>query len=199
MVQNSTVMSITNGTNIELDWSNRVAEQIAVIIRIYSPYILLITGLPGNVLAYLIMNRRGFNHSTTSFYMRVIAVGDNIYLIFRTLQRLLIGNFRHLLPGTALFAPVCIEYHFVANTCRTFSRYVLVLMTFERFFVLAWPLKSRRLNLFRIAHIAVGVAAALAIAIGFPYLLQTYAPNYSHWVCPFFFHDSWERIYVSIR
>lgn len=172
------------------DSSNLLASDIAQFIRSYASIVLLILGIPGQIIILLVLRHPNFKGGTTTFFMNVLAIGDFSYLICRVLQRtLLIWFIRDNLlnaggiPRLKLF---CIQYLYLARVTGDFSKYTLVLLTVDRAFALVLPLKSRQFSTVSTAKIAQIIILIISFALNAPICTSEWAKAWSHWLCPFY-------------
>ena len=174
-----------------------VAKLIAELLKIYGPVVLLLFGLPGNILSYVVMNQEQFRHTTTSFFICTLSVCDNGYLISRCLQRFLLVTFlRPMLVDWNALGVFCIEYHCTLRFTAAASRYVLVLMTYDRLVALLFPLQVRAYPTMKVAKTLTFIALFLAFLEGCFYLLAEYSSELSHWLCPYYFPVSLRDLYT---
>ena len=176
-----------------------VARLMGEALKIYGPLVLLLFGLPGNILSYMVMNEAQFRHTTTSYFIRVLAICDNGYLISRCLQRYMLSTFLRpvLIEWNALRA-FCLEYLFTATFTTAASRYVLVLMTYDRLVALLFPLRARAFPGMKIAKILTFTVLLWSFIDGFTYLFAQYSEIYSHWLCPYYFDDFFGDLYTLL-
>ena len=175
-----------------------IAKLIAEALAIYGPVILLLFGFPGNVLSYVVMNQAQFRRTTTSFFIRVLAVCDNSFLIAMCLQRLLLVSFLRsiLVKNRIALRIVCIEYICMTNFTVSSSRYILVLMTYDRLVALMFPLQARAWPIMKIAKILTIFFISLSFAQGMVFVFAEYSDRYAQWICPFHFPDVIGDIYT---
>ena len=172
------------------------ARLIAQMLKMYGPGVLLLFGLPGNILSYVVMNQAQFRHTTTSYFIRVLAVCDNGYLITRCFQRFLLASFlRPVLIEWNVLRVFCNEYLSMTRFTQATSRYVLVLMTYDRLLALLFPLQARAYGVMKVAKILTVIVLLLSFLEGFTYLFAKYSKIFSHWLCPYYLPGSLGEVY----
>ena len=167
-----------------------MVESIATALKTYSPVFLIIFGFPGNILSYVVMNQEQFRHTTTSYFIRVLTVADNGYLIARCLQRFFLVSFlRPRLIESNAFAVFCIEYQLTTQFTAATSRYVLVLMTYDRLVAMLFPLQARAYSAMKVAKILTHLVILVSFLESVPYFLSYYSQVFAHWLCPYYLPD----------
>ena len=167
-----------------------VASLIAEVLKTYGPIFLSLFGFPGNILSYVVMNQEQFRHTTTSYFIRVLAVADNGYLIARCLQRFFLVSFlRPRLIESNAFAVFCIEYQLTTQFTAATSRYVLVLMTYDRLVAMLFPLQARAYSAMKVAKILTHLVILVSFLESVPYFLSYYSQVFAHWLCPYYLPD----------
>ncbi|XP_064624099.1 FMRFamide receptor-like isoform X2 [Lineus longissimus] len=131
----------------ELRLANQDLGSILFILFVPVTCIIVILGLINNSLCYIIM--RKFNKkSTPNFVMRVLAVADNMVLFSLILYNTLPATYEytgHLLDYYQAFQHMKGYLWFFMWFSKTFSVYIIVLMTVDRYIALCHPLKAQRL------------------------------------------------------
>ena len=167
-----------------------VASLIAEVLKTYGPIFLSLFGFPGNILSYVVMNQEQFRHTTTSYFIRVLTVADNGYLIARCLQRFFLVSFlRPRLIESNAFAVFCIEYQLTTQFTAATSRYVLVLMTYDRLVAMLFPLQARAYSAMKVAKILTHLVILVSFLESVPYFLSYYSQVFAHWLCPYYLPD----------
>lgn len=109
--------------------------------------LIMIVGIPGNVMSFLVMKSRRIAQKSYSHYLCALAVFDSLVLIgkyIRRLDGLLIftlhaGIFQNF--GDA----GCKVYNFVEHVCYLFSSWLVLCMTLERFIAVNFPFRKEML------------------------------------------------------
>ena len=165
-----------------------VAKLIAYVLKVYGALVLLLFGLPGNCLSYFVMKQAQFHNTTTSFFIRVLAVCDIGYLISRCLHRVLLVTFlRPLLVEWNALRVFCVEYLCMARFTQAASRYVLLLMTYDRLLALVFPFQARTYPIMKIAKRFTLFMLLLSFLEGSTYFFTSESKLYANWLCPYFF------------
>ncbi|XP_069138819.1 uncharacterized protein [Argopecten irradians] len=102
--------------------------------------IIIFLGTVGNVISFVVMIRKTMIHSSTCFYLAVIAVVDTLVLFFsgiRSWFAVINGWDAIILSPTA-----CKVFNFLTYFLFQYSAWLLVAMTIERFIAIHFPLKA---------------------------------------------------------
>ncbi len=118
-------------------WYFRAAWNIGLFTR----FGILPSGLVTNTLSFLVMTMRHNRRSTTSVYMSVLAVGDNMVLSLN----LITGSFQYIPSFTFLSDPFCKFFVVCYNVTTTFSAYTIVFMTYDKFCAIIFPHRTNEL------------------------------------------------------
>ena len=110
--------------------------------RLYVPPVIFAVGMIGNVLMFCLMSQSQFCRSSTSFYMRCLAISDSVYLFTRVLQRYIHGIYVVELKRSSLFYFSCKSYMVLYTGSRYLSMFLLVAMTYDRVFAILFPLRN---------------------------------------------------------
>jgi hypothetical protein len=162
------------------------------------PPILWVIGLFGNVLSYILMNQKKYEKSTACLYMRSLAVLDCFYIYGRMFLRYLLVMAPHLFQNKEVKHYFCL-YYFVSFRMGVFlSPWMLVVMAFDRFFAVNWPLKAAMILTMRRAKIAVIAVCGSGALFGMVQLTRTWQEKYSHWLCPYEYDPPMDLMYSYI-
>ena len=108
-----------------------------------TPLVVLI-GIPGNILSFLVMKSRRYRHKSYSHYLCTLAIFDSLVLIGRYLQRvdhMMLGTVnRSLYDGYGDAA--CKIHNFAEHVCYLMSSWLVLCMTMERFIAVNFPFKK---------------------------------------------------------
>ena len=129
-------LSLTDILNLhpEYRWS--------ISLGLYVLPIIIILGTFGNFMSFAVMMRRTMKKSSTCFYITMIAVTDQMVLIFSGMHRWLTV----LIKWDAMVASPasCKILNFLIYFSFQLSAWLLVAMTIERFIAIQFPLKAAK-------------------------------------------------------
>jgi growth hormone secretagogue receptor len=192
------LQSVTAFTAIDADIPDSslayVVKIIIYFVTVPIPPILIVAGLIGNFLSFHLMNQKKYQASTTCFYMRVMAVSDSLYIFGRMFQRYLLVMAPHLFKRKEINMPFCLYYKTSLEVGAHVSPWVLVVMNFDRFLALTWPLQAAIICTMRRARITVGCIYALGLGFAATQLFTTFQEQYKHWLCPYALPEHWVEI-----
>lgn len=118
------------------------AKTTAIIITSFCAFLLL-AGLFGNAVSCIIFSKKGLNSSTTSVYLRFLAVADTLCLLFNCVIwkiRLYMG-FIHF-SDEVLQQFICAFSYYGIFACLQQSSWLVVAMTVDRSVHIFFPTKS---------------------------------------------------------
>ena len=103
----------------------------------------IVIGTICNVLTFMVMRRKKMRHQSTYFYMAILAVLDQLVLIFGCLNYWMYVTFNiNLLAYSHV---LCKSVSFLYYSMLHMSVWMVVVMTIERFIAVALPLQASRL------------------------------------------------------
>ncbi len=113
------------------------------LLQIGTPMILLV-GIPGNILSFLILKSRRFRGKSYSHYLCTLAVFDSLVLIGKYVRRLdqLLIYTAHVGIFASYGDAACKIYTFVEHVCYLMSSWLVLCMTLERFIAVKYPFKK---------------------------------------------------------
>jgi hypothetical protein len=169
------------------------------IMTIPVPPILAIVGLVGNVFSYLLMKQKKYDKSTTCFYMRCMAAFDSLYIYGRMFLRYLLVMAPYLFESARVKEPFC-KYYLVSLVLGSFlSPWLLVVMTFDRFLAITWPLKAAILCTMRRAKLTALVLFVIGMSFSLLRLATKWQARYRYWLCPYHFDTPMDDIYATVE
>ncbi|XP_064629607.1 psychosine receptor-like [Lineus longissimus] len=177
-------------------------EAVDVVIDILTvpiPPILIIFGLLGNLFSFLLMNRQKYQKSTTCFYMRCMAGSDCLYIYGRMFLRQIIVMAPHHFESMDVKVPFCLNFNVSFMIGLVLSPMILVVMAFDRFLAVTWPLKAAMICTMRRARITVLVLILFSLTFSLMTLGRTYQEKYNFWLCPLNFEEPIDEIYSTIQ
>ena len=127
------------------------SKQVANMLWTFAAPLIFCTGVVGNVLILFVMSRRRMRGTTTSLYLRAMALGDLCALVTGIIPEWLeatdIVVFKRLHPVT------CKLEKFSFFTCGDTAIWILVVFTVDRFIAVAFPLCKKHMCLYGRARI----------------------------------------------
>ena len=143
---NDTVLNI-NDTNVTATTptsrgglQNNATYRLAITLLIWSLPVVIIFGTLGNIFSFILMLQREMRHTSTYFYLAILAVADTVVLFvsaFKTWIRTW-SNFELLHISDAS----CKTLMFLVYFSLHLSAWLVVAVTVERFIVVWFPLKA---------------------------------------------------------
>ncbi|CAH8447574.1 unnamed protein product [Heterobilharzia americana] len=141
--------------------SNYAADLGKLVIKIYGG-LLLLFGLPGNVISAIIMGGNRSNRLTTRLIIVVLAIADNFVLLTAVLRYWLMEVYSWDLRTTGPF--ICKIHVFAVGFSTDFAVGVLCAIAVERLLVVALPYKAS--NLVTLKSVIIGMTCfALSIIV----------------------------------
>jgi hypothetical protein len=164
-----------------------------------SPPLLIIIGVVGNLLSFILMNQKKYEKSTTCFYMRCVAVSDSLYIYGRMILRYLLVMAPHLFASMAVKEPFCLYYFVNLAMGTVLSPLLIMAMGFDRFFALTWPLKAASFCTMRRARITAFTVLIFGAIFGLIQVKSKWHEKYQFWLCPYVFVSPWDEVYVTVK
>ena len=132
------------------------------LLQVGTPLIVLI-GIPGNILSFLVMNSRRYRSKSYSHYLCTLAVFDSLVLLSKYLHR--VDSLLQLTGHGRLYSSygdaACKIHNFTEYLCYLMSSWLVLCVTMERFIAVKFPFKKDTLCKPRSAVIAILVLFAL--------------------------------------
>ncbi|ESO90787.1 hypothetical protein LOTGIDRAFT_122578, partial [Lottia gigantea] len=111
--------------------------------QILTPIVVVI-GLTGNCLSFIVMKTKSWRHKSYSHYLCALAFFDSLTLINREVK--LIDGMKIYANEQSLFSNfgdvACSMYNFYVHLCYLMSSWLIVAMAMERFVAVYFPLKK---------------------------------------------------------
>ena len=118
---------------------NPSTRQLIILIAVP---ILLLLGIPGNILSIIVMTRKRFANNVTSVFLVALAISDNAMLLMNSLTTSWIKILSCVdLPNHSDFACKLIKY--VVYVSKAYGAWILVAVNLERLLVVTSPLKAK--------------------------------------------------------
>lgn len=162
----STVIPFTTPETLILS-SSLILTTLTDVFGIYIKSALLCIGLPANVLSFFVFNHPSFRKSTSSFFLRMLAISDSIYVL-RIATYDAVASSPEILMNQAGYI-FCIFSLYWWKFALATSRNLVVVVTWERAIAIAFPLKSKQFLTQRNARIVYFIVIILSIAESVPF------------------------------
>ncbi len=137
----------------------------------YVSMTLIILSTVGNCLSYLVYSRPKFQASTTGFYFRILAIADTLachtqcwYLLVND------GYVTGLFTTSKVF---CKLWMFMIWVFRDFAAWILILISIERYVVVAAPHKAKTICTKKKAIISLICVFILLLTLNIPLILSS--------------------------
>ncbi|XP_064626851.1 G-protein coupled receptor 183-A-like [Lineus longissimus] len=164
------------------------------------PPILVVVGMLGNILSFLLMNQSKYSKSTTCFYMRCLAISDSAYIFGRMIQRYLLVVASNILLEPSIKTYFCLFYFAMFHFGLILSPLLLTVMAIDRFVALTWPLKAATVCTMRRSKQLVFVIISLGTVLGCAQLFRSYHEDLRSWYCTYHFigHLVFDQVFNAI-
>lgn len=139
------------------------------IVEFYTFPVIFFVGTVCNILTFIVMRRKKMRHQSTYFYMAVLAIADEMVLIFGCLNFWL-----YLYSGmnvVLLHDITCRLVSLGLYATLHFSVWVVVIMTIERFIAVALPLQASHLCTVKRAKTAVILLSVVILLINSHFII----------------------------
>ena len=103
--------------------------------------ILLVMGTVGNVLALAVMMRKKNRKHAISWYIAILSLSDTLFL-YSTIPWSIVYHYSYEMLDISVYARCTLDY-FTYYFSFEYSAWVLVLMSFERFISIVYPIKAK--------------------------------------------------------
>ena len=164
LVTMSTTKSALDPCGHQDFWQCHVAVSLW---KIFSP-LFLIVGLGGNLLSIAVLSRKRLRYTTTSVYLRLLAVVDTSVLIVFVLHRLV---YYYLLINFKLSNNLaCKIYSWLSTSVTALSIWLLSLIAIDRLILVKYPVWAKSHCTQRSAVVAVGILSVALFIINSHYL-----------------------------
>ncbi|XP_034330495.2 FMRFamide receptor-like [Magallana gigas] len=129
----------TNAGITDYVWMQNLQHNL----KMYVSPVLLVIGLIGNILSFVILRHDKEKKMSINAYLSVLALADISVLMFG-----LLSTWVHEVSGVDIFRSVdilCKIWNVIAFTSSIFSVWLIVAITAERFIVVCFPLTAHRI------------------------------------------------------
>ena len=157
----------------------------------YFPFMVII-GIVGNILSFLVMIKPRNIHISTCVYMASLSVSDTIMIIYQGYSIWILPTFK-LHPFVSIH---CLWNMFAGFGLSMIGSLIIVAMTFDKFFAIRFPHKSASFKTLRRAKIVVSIIVLFSIIFNLP---QFYVAMLIDGICiPYARQDIWNQIFMFI-
>ena len=157
----------------------------------YFPAIVLI-GIIGNILSFLVMVKPQNRHISTCVYMASLSVSDTILIIYQGYSIWILPTFK-LHPFVSM---QCLWNMFTSFGFSMIGSLIIVAMTFDKFFAIRFPHKSASFSTPRRAKIIVLITVIFSVVFNLP---QFYVTQLIDGTCmPYARQDIWNQIFMFV-
>jgi hypothetical protein len=144
-------------------------------VTIVLPPVLIVLGLFGNILSYLVLRQPQHAKQTTCYYMRMLAIFDSLILVVKVSLRTAI-NYQPAYMNSFERGPyVCPAIAF-SNCTFGFSNWTIAAMTFDRFIAVRFPLKAASWSTMKKCKVTVAVIFIFSFVLTIPYSIRGINP-----------------------
>ena len=155
----------TNSTNNPEDG---ISDKVRLT-RIILP-IVIVVGVVGNSLSLAVMLRTSMRQTSTALYLAALAVADTLVLLAGALRQWLM-----VLPGRLDLAATnivpCKLLPWVFYSATHTAGWLIVFMTIDRFFLIRYPLKMKRVSSGKIARVIISFTWVLFGLVNMHFLI----------------------------
>ncbi|XP_064644527.1 proteinase-activated receptor 1-like [Lineus longissimus] len=148
----------------------RISSIVLFTLNKILPPAVIVGGLVGNLLIYLVLKQPQYSKQTTCFFMRMLAICDTTSLGHNVIRTVIAYHptFMLLQSGSAV-CPIM-----AAFTCvYGLSNWTTAAMTFDRFLAVRYPLKVASWSTMRRCRMIVGCIVILEMSVLIPYSFRT--------------------------
>ncbi|XP_064648816.1 adipokinetic hormone/corazonin-related peptide receptor variant I-like [Lineus longissimus] len=118
-------------------------ENLTRAVQLYVPPVIIVLGVVGNILAYMVMRQPQYDRSSSSYFMKVLAILDTIILVVRYLQRYIyMVNPTLVWEKNQIATIFCKEFLFITFFFMNLTHWVLAVMAVDRLIGIMFPLKA---------------------------------------------------------
>lgn len=171
-ITGTTLSSVLIGDNNDVNNNNNGQTAVVVMpnhnVEFYALPLIFLVGTFCNIMTFCVMRRKKMRHQSTYFYMAVLAVTDEMVLIFGCLNFWIYLNWGTNL--TLISNMSCKLVCLLLYATLHFSVWMVVVMTLERFIAVALPLQAMHLCTVKRAKLATSTLLAVILAINAHFL-----------------------------
>ena len=136
--------------------------------KIFAP-LLLVVGVIGNVVSIAVLSRQRMRHTTTSVYLRLLAVFDTVVLLVFLPRKLVYFHSSVDIKDLSVFA--CKFVSFLTPTSTTVSWCLLTVLTIERLILIRYPVWTKKHCTRKSALIVSAILVSVIVAVNFHSIL----------------------------
>ena len=132
--------------------------------KILAP-LFLVVGIPGNIVSIAVLSRQRMRHTTTSVYLRLLAIVDTAVILVVMPQQIVYYYSAVKVHDLSVFT--CKFYSFMTRTILTLSWCFLPILTIDRLILVRYPIWAKKHCTKKSALAVFAVLASATIAINF--------------------------------
>ena len=134
----------------------------ATLWKLFSP-LLLAVGIPGNILSIAVLSRQRMRHTTTSVYLRLLAIVDTAVLLVAIPRQLAYFYSSVKFHDLGVFS--CKFFSFIIPTIVTLSWCFLPIITIDRFILVRYPVWAKKHCTKRAALTVFAILTSIIVVI----------------------------------
>ena len=136
--------------------------------KIFSP-LLLVIGVTGNIVSLAVLSRQRMRRTTTSVYLRLLAVFDTVVLLIVLPRKLVYFHSSVEIKDLSVFA--CKFVSFLTPTSAALSWCLLSVITIDRLILIRYPVWAKKHCTRKSALIISAILVSVIVAVNFHNLL----------------------------
>lgn len=166
--------------------------QVGVAIHTYYFPAIVLVGIVGNILSFLVMVKPQNRHVSTCVYMASLSVFDTILIVYQGYSIWILPTF-NLHPFVAVH---CLWNMFTSFGFSMIGSLIIVAMTFDKFFAMKFPHKSASFSTPRRAKLVVVGIVVFSVVFNLP---QFYVTQLVDGTCmPYARKSVWNQIFMFV-
>ena len=166
-------------------------------LQLGTPLILLI-GVPGNLLSLIVMKSRRYRGKSYSHYLSALTVFDSLVLVMKYVRRLddLMRTMNG--PSAGVFSTygdvACKMHNFAEHVCYLMSSWLVLFMTLERYIAVCFPFKKDK---YCKPLSAVTVIVILFAVMSYSQIFRLIVIEKEHGICTA--SENYLQVYVALH
>ena len=136
--------------------------------KIVSP-LLLVVGVIGNIVSIAVLSRQRMRHTTTSVYLRLLAVFDTVVLLVVLPRKLIYFHSSVEIKNLNVFA--CKFVSFLIPSSATLSWCLLSIITIDRLILIRYPVWAKKHCTRKSALVVSAILVSVIVAVNFHSIL----------------------------
>jgi len=175
-------------------------QSLILVLDLYAPPVLILIGSVCNFLVIMVMRAKYFRHVSTSFYILINALIDNLSLLLCFPPHWLYVNYSEIVQQSGEAGDyLCKIVHFLGAFTSNFGIALTSAMSIERAVAINLPLRALSLcTVKRAKYVSLILAGALALKeIHFMIMSSLVPPNITAYGCEIKLELEWFQVYVQ--